>query len=152
KLRRTERSGRQDDFAAAARRTCLAALPPAHTRCPPAVEQDRLGEAAGLEPQVGAMERRLEEGARRRPAPPPPSRQVQRARPFVVAGVEIGNAFDTGLLGRLAECIENVPSHPRRLDANLAGGRVRYTFAQEVVLVLAEEWQHVVGAPAGEPE
>ena len=65
-LRRADRAGGENDFAAAARRARLRRPAPAHAGGAPAVEHDAFDQAAGLEPQVGALERRLEEGA----APP----------------------------------------------------------------------------------
>ncbi len=42
--------------------------------------------------------------------------------------------------------------HPWRLDPQLAADRVRRAGPEEVILVALEQRQHVVPAPAGEPE
>ena len=117
-----------------------------------AVEHDALHQAAGLEPQVRPLQRRLEKAARRRPAPPAMLVDVERARALVVAGIEIRDAPDAGLLGRLAERIEDVPAHPRRRDPQLAADGVMIARPQKMMLMPFEERQHVVGAPAGKPE
>ena len=77
---------------------------------------------------------------------------MEDAATLVVAGIEIGNALDAGLFRRRAERIENVPAHARRLDAQFAADRMRLAGPEKMVLVPAEERQHVVVAPAGEPE
>ena len=128
------------------------ALPPAHADGAAAVEHHALDQTAGLQPQIGAMQRRLEEGARRRPAPAALLVDVKGAAPFVVAGVEVHDRFDVGLLGRPAERIEQIPSHARRLDAQLAADAMRGALAEEVIFVPLEIGQHVVPAPAGKPE
>ena len=151
-LDRADRAGREDHLAAATRRSRLAVLSPAHARRAGAVEHNGFrpgirSPAAGWPPEHG-----LEEAARRRPAAAAPLVDVEGAAAFVVAGIEVGNALDPGLLGRRAKCIENVPAHPRRLDPHLAAHAVCCAGAEKMVLVLAEERQHVVAAPAGKPE
>ena len=151
-LRRADRAGGEDDFAAAARRPRLSALGPAHAGGAPAVEHDAFDQAAGFEPQIGALERRLEEGARRRPAPAALLVDVEGADAFVVAAVEVGDGFDAGLFGGGAEGIEQVPAHPRRRDVPFAADRVRLAFAEEMIFVALEIRQHVVPAPAAQAE
>src|SRR5262249_44464235 len=116
-LDRADRAGRKDHLAAGARRSSDTVLPPAHARRPRAVERDLFHQAMGFEPQIGAVEHRLEKAARRRPAPPALLVDVEDATALVVAGVEVGNALDAGLFRRDAERIEDVPAHTRRLDA-----------------------------------
>src|SRR4029077_10780270 len=99
-LRRADRAGGENDFAATARHACLPALSPAHAGGTPTVEHDAFDQAAGLESQIGALERRLEEGARRRPAPAAFLVDVEGADAFVVAAVEVGDGFDAGFFGR----------------------------------------------------
>ena len=98
------------------------------------------------------VERGLEKAARRRPAPAELLVDVIGRRAFVVAGVEIVDALDAGLLGRGAERVEQVPAHARMLDPPFAAGGVMLACAEEMVLVLLEHRQHVVPAPAGEAE
>ena len=77
---------------------------------------------------------------------------MEDATALVVTGIEIGNALDAGLFRRRAERIQDVPAHARGLDAQFAADGVRLAGPKKMVLVAAEERQHVVGAPAGEPE
>ncbi len=151
-MRRADRSGRQDHFAAATGGFGLAVLPPAHADGALAGKLDTLGEAAGFQPQVFPVEHRLEEAARRRPAPAALLVDVERARALVVTGIEVGDALDARLLGGRTEIVEDWPMHARRLDAPFAAGRVRGALAEKMALVLAEVRQHVVIAPAGEPK
>src|SRR5262249_40082875 len=149
-LRRSERAGGEDHFAATARAATHAVLPPAHAGRALAVEIDTFHQATGLEPQVSPLEHRLEETARSGPAPPEFLVDLEVARAFVVAGVEVVDRLDAGFRGRLAKLLQQLPAHARRLDAPLAAGRVMRTVSQEMVLVLLEDRQHVVPAPTGQ--
>ena len=151
-LDRADRAGGHDHFAAAACELGLAVLPEAHAVGARAVECHGFDKTLGLEPQVRAIEHRLEEAARRRPAPAALLVDVVGARALVVAGVEIVDPLDAGLLGGHAERIEQIPAHARMLDPPFAADRMMIAFAEEMVLVLLEERQHVVPAPAGEAE
>ena len=102
--------------------------------------------------RFGAAERRLEKAARRRPAPAELLVDVVGRRALVVAGVEIVDALDAGLLGRRAERVEQIPAHARMLDPPFAAGRVMLARAEEMMLVLLVDRQHVVPAPALEAE
>ena len=152
KLRRAERAGRQDHFAAAAGAATSAVLAPAHADGTLAGKLDALDQTTGLEPQVRPIEHRLEEAARGRPAPPEFLVDVEIARALVVAGVEIVDRLDAGLGGGLAKLLEQVPAHARRFDAPFAADRVMRTRSQKMMFVLLEDRQHVAPAPAGEPE
>src|SRR5262249_47745261 len=151
-LDRADRAGGEDDLAAAARRLRAAAVAPAHAHRALAVEHDALHQATGFEPQIAAMEHRLKEAARRRPAPAALLVDVEDALSLVVAAVEARNPLDAGLFGCGAEVVENVPAHARRLDPPFAAGGVRRARPEEMVLVPLEERQHVVPAPAGQAE
>ena len=121
-------AGSEDDLAAAARGSQLAAAPPTHAGGTAAIEHDGFDQATGLKPQIAAMERRLEEGARRRPAPAALLVDVKGAAALVVAGVEVRHRFDAGLLGGRAERVEQVPAHARRLDPQLAAHGMQRRF------------------------
>src|SRR5262249_13365922 len=151
-LHRANRAGRENDFAADARGSPRAVLAPVYGDGTPFLKLDPLDQAVELEAQVGALEHRREAGARPRPAPPALLVDVENAAALVVAGVEIGDALDARLLRRRAERVEDVPAHARRLDAQLAADRVCLARPEKMVLVAPEERQHVVGAPANEPE
>src|ERR1700728_4937797 len=99
---------------------------------------------------MGARQDRLEEGRRCRPAPAALLVDMKGATALVVAGVEVDNGFDIGLLGGGAKRIEQVPMHPRRFDAQFAADAVQIALAQKMILMLLEKRQHVVPAPAGE--
>ena len=151
-LRRTDRAGGEHDFAAAARRARLAVLPPAHADGALAVEDDAFDQAAGLEPQIRTMQHGLQKRPRRRDAAAARLIDMKGAAAFVVAAIEIGDGFDAGLFGRGAERIEQIPAHPRWRDRPFAADGMRRALAEKMILVLAEERQHVVPAPAGEPK
>src|SRR5580700_4243520 len=68
-LRRTDRAGRENDFAAAARLACLAVLPPAHAAGAPSIELDAFDQAACFPPEIAAMQPGLGKRGRFRPAP-----------------------------------------------------------------------------------
>src|SRR6202521_5802232 len=101
------------------RQRAVRSSPPRRPRTPAGPrppQNDGFDKAPGLKPQIGAMERWLEEGARRRPAPAALLVHVKGAAALVVAGVEVRDRFDAGLLGCLAERVQEVPAHARRLD------------------------------------
>jgi hypothetical protein len=77
---------------------------------------------------------------------------MEIGRSLVVAAIEIVDRLDAVFLRRLAECIEQVPAHARLLDAPLAPRPVIRALAGEMVGLFLEEGQHVVPAPAGQPE
>src|SRR3569623_2143892 len=151
-MRRADRAGGEYDFAAACGAAHHTILPEAHAAGAQgagiAVELDGLGETTGLQPQVRAMERRLEEAARGGPAPAASRVDVEIADAFVVAGVEVGalrNAvFDRGPLERF----QNVPCQPLLLNAPVAALCVLRA-GEEMSDVLAKVRPHVVPRPAG---
>src|ERR1700722_1970786 len=149
---RTNRAGGENDFAAAARHPRLSTLRPAHPGGAPAVEHEAFDQTAGLEPQIGALERRLEEGAGRRPASAALLVDVEGADAFVVAAVEVGNGFDAGLFGGGAEGIEQIPAHSRRRHVPFAADRMRLAGAEEMIFVALEIRQYVIPAPAAQAE
>src|SRR5580698_546193 len=109
-------------------------------------------QAAGFQPQVGALEHRLEEGAGRRPAPAALLVDVEGTDALVVAAVEVGDGFDAGLFGGGTEGIEQVPAHPRRRDVPLAADRMGLAHAEEMIFVAPEIRQHVIPTPAAQPK
>ena len=151
-LRRADRAGGQDDFAATTRSPAPAILPPADADGATVREGDAFGEAAGFEPQIGPMEHRLEESARRRPAPAALLVHMEGAASFVVAGVEVDDGFDAGLFRRPPERVEHVPVNARRLDLQFAADAMDVALAQEMVFVPFEKRQNIVPAPTGKPK
>ena len=151
-LRRANRAGGENDFSATARRSRFAALPPAHAGGAAAVEHYTLHQTTGFEPEIGAIQHRLEEGGRRRPAPAALLIDVKDTAAFVVAGIEVHDGLDVGLLGGGPERIKQIPVHARRLHAQFATDAVRIAFAQEMIFVSLEKRQHIVPAPATQPK
>ncbi len=151
-LRRAERAGRHDDLAAATRGARRALLAETYAGGALALEDQALDQATGLQPQVRPLQHRLEEAARRRPAPAALLVDVEIAGAFIVAGIEIGDRLDAVLRRRLAPGVEDVPAQARKFDAPFAAGRVVLAWPEEMVLVLLEIGQHVLPGPAGQPE
>ena len=151
-LRRSDRSRAQNDFALGAGLDHLAALHEAHADGAAVLDDQPVDQHVLFQPQIAAVQHRLEEAARRRPAPAALLVDVEIAGAFIVAGVEIGNALDAHFLGGVADRVENVPGQPRRLDAPAAAGAVMFALAEEMILQPLEQRQHVVIAPAGEAE
>src|SRR6516164_3501572 len=71
---------------------------------------------------------------------------------LVVAGIEVAGRLDAGLLGGSADLLQQRPAHAWRFDPPFAADRVRFADAKKMILMLSEEGQHVVPAPAGEAE
>jgi hypothetical protein len=116
------------------------------------LELDAFDEAVKLEPQVRPVPHRHEEAARRRPAPAALLRHLVVGRARVVAAIEIVDRRDAGLRRRFAERLQQRPAHALPLDAAFAAGAMRSALAKAMILVLLEERQHVLPAPAGESE
>ncbi len=118
----------------------------------PAVEHQPFDQTAGFQPQVLPVQHRLEESARRRPAPAALLVDVEIAGAFVVAGVEVVDRRDAVLRRRLAPDVDDVPAQAREFDAPFAADAVVLAGAEEAVLVLLEKRQHVVPRPAGQTQ
>src|SRR4051794_5252972 len=131
-LCRADRAGRQNDFAPAAGTARSAILAPAHAGRAPVDHVDAFDQASGFEPQVLPVQHRLEEAARRGPAPPARLIDVKIGRALIVAAIEIVDRLDAVLLRRLAERIEQFPLHARRLDAPLSANAMMLAVAEEM--------------------
>ena len=138
-LRRTDRAGAQDDFALGAGLDDLAALHEAHADGAAVLDDQLVDQHVLFQPQVGAVQHRLEEAARRRPASAALLVDVEIARAFIVAGVEIGNALDAHFLGGIADRVENGPGQPRRLDPPAAADAVMLALAEEMIFEPPEQ-------------
>jgi len=77
---------------------------------------------------------------------------LEIVRALVVAAIEVVDLGDADLGRRVAHRVEDVPGNARPLDAPLAAGRVQLAFAAVMVLVAEEIGQHVVPAPAPQPQ
>ena len=88
--------------------------------------------------------------ARGRPAPAAPLVDVEIAEPSLSPPLKSSTGGMPACVGRVAKRVEDVPAHARRFDPPLAAGTVMLRWRRGNVLVLLEERQHVVPAPAGE--
>ena len=99
--------------------------------------------------RFGRRLRRAQERLGRGPADAAPLGHLEIAAALVVAAVEIVGLRDAALLGGVAERVEDLPRHPRRLDPPFAAGAVELVRTLPVVLRPLEQRQHVVPGPAG---
>ena len=152
KLRRADRAARQDHLAARAGRVARAVDPIVDTHRPAALQPHALGQHTRLQRQVGPGERRAQERLGRLETHPAPLVHVQRPDAFDLAAVEVRRRPDAGLHSRPLHGVQYGPADPGRIDAQLAAGAVRGVGAGAEVLVRLEVGQHVVPAPAFEPE
>ena len=115
----------------------------------PAIDEETAHMRLRPQRQVRSRQGGLQEGARRRPAPPAMLVDLEIAAAFIVAAVEIVGGRDA-LLGRgAAEDLEHLPGQPLPGDPQFAAAPVigprRVHLA---VLALQEIGQHVRPAPA----
>ena len=151
-LRRSDRTRAEDDLARRVGFHDFRALPEAHADGASVLQDQAIGLDIGFQPQIGAGERGLEKSAGRGPASPAHLVDVEIADAFVVAGVEIRCAAYAQLRGGLGHRVEDLPRNPRRLDAPSAADAVVFARAEKVILERLEGRQHIVPAPAGQPE
>ena len=111
-------------------------------------DQHAFDEAFGHDRQIGPVEGGGEKAARRAPAAAAPLVDVEIAAAFIAAGVEIGAGGNAGAGRGFDEGIEHLPAQARLLDAPLAPCPMQRAGAAPIVLVLLEEGQHIVPAPA----
>ena len=151
-LHRSDRARAQNHFALGAGLDDFTALDEAHADGAAVLDDQAIDQHVLFQPQIGAVQHRLEKAARGRPAPAALLVDVEIADAFIVAGVEIRNPPDAHFLGGIADRIENVPGQPRRFDPPAAAGAMMFALAEEMILQPPEQRQHVVIAPAGEAE
>ena len=89
--------------------------------------------------QVRAAEDRLEEAARRAPAPAAPLVDLEIGGAFVVAAVEVVDLGDADLGRRVAHRVEDRPGDARPLDPPFAARAVQLVGAAVMVLVALED-------------
>src|SRR5690606_284614 len=150
--RRADRAGAENNFAAGARLDLLWPLPEHDADRAAVLDEQAVDQHVGFEPQIWTVQHRLEEAARRRPAPATFLVDVEVADALVVAGVEVGNLADAHWCGGIGHRVQHLPRQPRWLDAPAAAGAVNVARPEEMVLEPLEHRQHVVPAPAGEAE
>src|SRR5215213_8144507 len=98
--------------------------------------------------QIGTGQGRLEEAARRGPAPPTLLVDVEIRDTFVAARIEIADAGNAGLDRGFDEGIQDVPAGARGLDAPFAAHAMMLAGSEVVIEVLAEDRLHIVPTPA----
>ena len=114
-LRRTDRAGRQYDFASRARLAALAVLGVSQPDSAAALEKNPLDMRAGRRTQVWPLENRLQKSGRRAPAPPAALVDFEIGRTFVVAAIEIVDFRDADLFPGVADRVQDRPGDARAL-------------------------------------
>src|ERR1700741_4016961 len=142
-MRRADGPSCEDHLSAATCAAQFAVLPPAHAGRALAVQFQALHEAFRFEPQVLAVQHRLEESARRRPPAPPLLIDVEVTDALVVAGVEIPAVRNPVLVCPRAEPIKDFPGQTRIFAPPFAACGVVLAF-EKMINVLAKVWPHVV--------
>jgi hypothetical protein len=130
----------------------VAAPAVAHPDGTAALEQDLLDQHAGLEFEIRPLQHRLEERLGRRQADAALLVHVEIADAAVVAGVEVGGAWNAHLVGSRGDGVEDRPGDAHLLDPPFARAAVMLGVAEEVPVEPAEGRQHVVPAPALQSE
>src|SRR5690349_23179797 len=97
-LHRADRAGAQDHFTFRASLDGLAVLHEAYADRTALLDEKPVDQYVGFQPQIGPREYRLQEAARRRPAPAALLVDMEIANALIVARVEVGNFFDPHLL------------------------------------------------------
>src|SRR6266404_1529074 len=127
-------------------------LPKSDTHRTFAVEQHLLDQNLRFKTQVDAMQHRLQEATRRRPAEATLLIDVKVANAGIVPGIEVRRHRDTHFDGGARHAVEDIPSHSWRLHAPLAADTVMFRFPHKMIVKALEDWAHVIPAPAGEAE
>ena len=148
-LRRADGAGGEHDLGPRGRGFRPVAPAEGDTGAAAAVEQKGLGLRAGEHHKVWPASRRPQEGLGGGPADATALGHVEVAAALVVAAIEIVGLGDAALLRGVAECVQDLPADPGRLDAPLAAGAVELAGAQPMVLGPLEQGQDVVPGPAG---
>ena len=151
-LYRSDRAGAQDHFALGAGLDGFAALHEAHAGGAAVLDDQAIDQHVLFEPQIGTLQCGLQKTARGRPAASALLVDVEIADALIVAGVEIRNSSDPHFFRGIADRVQNGPGQPRRFDPPAAAGAVMLALAEKMIFQPPERGQHVVIAPAGEPE
>ena len=134
KLRRSDRSGRENDLAPCAHISGHAAALILQPDRAAALDPDarRLSVASDIE--VRPLARRLQKSPRRAHPPAIALGDLKIADALVVAAVEIGGPSDAALGRGVTERIEHVPGRPQILDAQFAAHAVGFVGAASLIL------------------
>src|SRR3989440_7903422 len=110
------------------------------------------GMRVGQHGEIAAVEHGPQEGVGGAPAPAALLVHLEVGAAEVVAVVEHLDGGNAALRGGLAPGIEDLPAHARILDTHFAAATVAIGRAMLVVFERLEDGQHVVPAPAAQPE
>ena len=147
--RRPDGTGGQDHFAARPHFGGVLPAPEPHPAGPPVLDHDTLHQDVRQKPQVGAMQHRFQEAARRGPATPSLLVDVKIAGALVVAAVEVGDRGNAEFARCGPDGIEHRPGDARRLDPPAAPRTVVLAVAEEMILEPPEARQHLAPTPTG---
>src|ERR1700722_4883855 len=134
-LGRADRARGQNDFPPGPRLVGCAVLAVAEARSAATLEQDTLDMRAGREIQVRPFENRLQKRRRRAPAASAPLVDLEIARTFVVALIEVGDLRNADLDSRLTHRIEDWPGDARTLDPPFTARSMQVGQAAMMVLL-----------------
>jgi hypothetical protein len=98
--------------------------------------------------QVGPVAHRLQERLGGVHADAAALRHVEIGDAVIVATVEVGHARDAGRNGCIADGVQDRPMQALALDAQFAAGAMGLVGTVDEVLMLPEQRQHIVPAPA----
>src|SRR5687768_13208751 len=147
-MRRADGAGAQDHLAAGAGDLIGAVDLRLHTIGAAVLYQHALGLRARYDAQVAATADRLQECLGGVDADAAALRDVEIGDAVIVAAIEVGDARHAGLDRRVTDGVEDRPVQALAVNAPFAARAVRLVRAVHIILVLAEERQHVVPAPA----
>src|SRR5262249_2955264 len=119
-LRRSDRSGRENDFGPRVDTRELIAVPEIDARCPLAAEPDLLNMRISRHAQVPPADDRLAEGLRSRVAAPVADRALEIADAFIVSAVVIVGRGNPVVEHRLPPGLDDLPADAVLLDVQLA--------------------------------
>src|SRR6185295_8703379 len=117
-----------------------------------AFQQDALGQHTGFQLQIFSMQHRLQKSARGTPTPPAFLIDVEVTASLIVAAIEIFDFRNAGFSRRIAYGFNQFPFHARKFDPPLAANRMMFPRAEKMILMLLEDWQHIVPSPTGKTE
>ncbi len=151
-LRRAHRASGEQGFAVCFGSPFLAAAGKLHAAAHWTVlalfDNQALHMATGHDGQVFASRDRLQKSLGRVQANAAILIDVEIGAAGIVAAIEISGLANTGLLRRVAECIEDWPRHALLFNPPFATGSVHGAAAAVIILDLGEQGQNLVPGPA----
>lgn len=147
-LRRVDRAGAEDHFAACLQLHDLASLADLHAGGAGTFQQHAQGQRRAEHGEVGPRQGRVQEGARRATAFAVDLGDVERADAFLALAVEVGVVRPAHFLGGLEEHLVDRPRAALRGDVQLAAAAVPGRFARLEMFRAAKVGEQLVVAPA----